>query len=177
MKKRNTVTLVAIGLVAGLVLGSVGIAAAAPTDAGAQGSFGIRMGTVVRDAGARLIDVLVDLTGLGADDVADLRAEGVTIGEIAEDNGTTSEDIVSGVLELREDLLDEKVADGTITAEHRDAILDHMADRIADRIDSTETGFGHGCNGLGVAQGGGYGMGGGRGMGDGGLRDGSCLTQ
>jgi len=91
------------------------------------------MGTVVRDAGARLIDVLVDLTGLGADDVADLRAEGVTIGEIAEDNGTTSEDIVSGVLELREDLLDEKVADGTITAEHRDAILDHMADRIAGR--------------------------------------------
>ncbi len=136
MKKARALTLVSAALVAGLALGSVSIAVAAPAtpiDGTTQG-VGLRMGEAIHAAGARLIDILVDLTGLDVADVADRRAAGET------------------------------VAEGVLDAEDKDAILQNMADRLSERLTSTETGpFGGGRNGAGI--GGGYGMG-----------DGICLA-
>jgi hypothetical protein len=133
MKKARALTLVSAALVAGLALGSVSIAVAAPAtpiDGTTQG-VGLRMGEAIHAAGARLIDI-------------DTAIERCPI-FIA---------LVAG----------ETVAEGVLDAEDKDAILQNMADRLSERLTSTETGpFGGGRNGAGI--GGGYGMG-----------DGICLA-
>jgi len=176
----KAITMVAVGLVAGLVLGSLGIASAAPTTdpaTGAQVGYGARMGIAMRDAGARMLDIVAELTGLAVEDVQDRREAGESIADIAESEGVDPATVTDEALAARTAILDQKVADGTIDQETADAMLERMTDRIAERIDSTELG-GCGTGGCGMGQGGrGAGQGqGGRGMGGQGLRDGSCLT-
>lgn len=168
--------LLAGALVGALVLGSASLAlAAGPADATSPG-LGIRLGEVVRDAGARLVDIVADLTGLSVDEVEALRQDGSSIADIAESEGVSTDAVVDGALAVRQTLLDEKVADGTIDQATADAALDRMADRIDTRITSTETGpFGAGSGGAGYGTGGQGGHGAGMGTGDA-LRDGSCAT-
>lgn len=177
MKKHGkAITMVAVGLVAGLILGSIGIASAAPvTDpaTGEQVGYGARMGIAIHEAGARLADIVADLTGLSVEDVEARRADGETVADIAESEGVDPAAVTDGALAARKAILDEKVADGTIDQETADLMLERMTDRISERIDSTETG-GYG-RGQGCGMGGGQG---GRGMGGqgAGLQDGSCVV-
>jgi len=167
VKHSKSLALVAAGLVAGLVLGSVGLAAAAPaasvtgTAAPQAGVLGacIGMGQAIRGAGARLIDVLADLTGLSTADIQAKRASGESIADIAKSEGVDPDDVVAKALEARKALLDAKVADGTITQEQADAALAQMKSRLTERVDSTATGRpswagqgygrGAGCGGYG----------------------------
>ncbi len=173
-KHGKAITMVAVGLVAGLVLGSMGIASAAPTTDPATGEtlgYGARMGVAIHEAGARMADIVADLTGLSVEDVEARRADGETVADIAESEGVDPSAVTDEALAARKTILDEKVADGTIDQETADLMLERMTDRISERIDSTETG--------GYGQGGGMGGGmGGRGAGGqgGGLRDGSCAV-
>jgi len=177
MKRSKSLTLVTAGLVAGLVLGSVGVSYAATesdTTSPVLGA-GIRMGSAIRDAGARLVDVLADLTGLTTDEIAAERAEGNSIADIAEANGVSSEAVVDGALDARKAILDAKVADGTITQEQADLAWERMTERVTERVATDETGrpswagAGGGMGGQGKGQGG-------QGMGGQGLRDGSCAV-
>ena len=81
MKKSKAIALVSVGLVAGLVLGSIGIASAATgTDStAATCGVGIGMGRTIRDAGARLVDIVADLTGLTVDEVKEQRVAGESV--------------------------------------------------------------------------------------------------
>lgn len=175
MKTSRIAGLATAMLVLGLVVGSVGLASAAPvSDApAAQSGFGFALGGAIRDAGARMIDVVADLTGLDLDEIMDRRAAGETIGDIAESEGVSSETVVSGALDARAALLDEKVADGTMTEEQAATALANMTERVTERVDTVETG---GCGGgaCGTGAGGGRGAGGpgGRGMGGNG---GTCV--
>jgi hypothetical protein len=135
------------------------------------------MGQSIRDAGARLVDIVADLTGLSVEDVQAERAEGASVADIAEANGVSIDDVVAKALGERKVILDAKVADGTITQEQADLAYDRMTERLTDRVTTDETGrpewAGQG-GGMGGGQGGRGGMGGGQGgMG---LRDGSCAT-
>ncbi|MDA3937318.1 MAG: hypothetical protein PF636_10800 [Actinomycetota bacterium] len=171
MKKKAPVWVVA-GLVAGLTLGSLGVASAAPaTDpvTGESVGFGLRMGSAIHDAGARMADILADLTGLAADDITDRRADGESIADIAADEGVDVANVVDEATSVREQMLDERVADGTITAEDKDTILEQMTSRMADRVESTDVG-GYGTGG---GRGGRGGMGG-SGIGGGGYCGGTC---
>lgn len=148
MKHSKSFAFVAAGLIAGLVLGSVGLAAAAPAATGTTtvapktGVVGacLGMGQAIRGAGARLIDVLADLTGLSTTDIQARRAAGESIADIAKSEGVDPDDVVAKALETRKALLQQKVADGTITQEQADAALAQMRERLAERVDTTATG-------------------------------------
>ncbi|MDZ4655912.1 MAG: hypothetical protein U1F44_08565 [Coriobacteriia bacterium] len=143
MKKSKSLVLVTAGLVAGLVLGSVSLAAAAPADyapTNGVAACGLQIGQSLRDAGGRLIDILADLTGLSTDEIAAERADGKSIATIAEENGIDSGAVVGEALSLREELLNERVADGTLTQEQADAMLAQMTERLDERVDTTEVG-------------------------------------
>jgi hypothetical protein len=167
MKHSKSIALIAAGLVAGIVLGSVGLAAAVPaTTTGApapqaSGVLGacIGMGQAIRGAGGRLIDVLADLTGLSTTDIQAKRAAGESIADIAKAQGVDPDDVVAKALEARKAVLDQKVADGTITQEQADAAYAQMKERLTERVTTTATGRpswagqGRGC-GRGAGRGG-----------------------
>jgi len=175
MNKKRMIGLAAAMLVVGLVLGNiVGAWAAGPSTpatstTSGQGAvaaacgLGLRMGASVRDAGGRLLDVVAKLTGLTEEDVAAKRAAGQSIAQIAKDEGVSSDKVVDEALKVREQLLAEKVKDGTITQAQADQALATMETRLTERVDSTAACGSGGC-GMG---GGGRGMGGGRGAGRG----------
>ncbi|MDI6843685.1 MAG: hypothetical protein QMC94_04720 [Anaerosomatales bacterium] len=175
MKHSKSIALIAAGLVAGIVLGSVGLAAAAPASTtttpapqttGVLGAC-IGMGQAIRGAGARLIDVLADLTGLSTTDIQAKRAAGESIADIAKSEGVDPDDVVAKALEARKALLDQKVADGTITQEQADAAYAQMQERLTERVTTTATGRPSWA-------GQGQGLGGGRGAGRGGNGAGFC---
>lgn len=171
MKKGHVAGLVAAALVAGLALGSFGIASAAPAaDTQGAGGYGLKMGSAIRDAGGRMADILADLTGLSVDDIHDRRVEGESVADIAEAEGVKTTDVVDTALAARKSILDAKVADGTIDAETRDQMLANMTERINERVTSDQVG--------GRGNGGACGMGGGgRGAGGGGAGAcGSCTA-
>jgi len=165
---KRVIAIAAATLVAGLVIGQIsGAFAARPAEAplrdqAAPGAAcdggGLRIGPMMRDAGARLLDIVADLTGLSTEAVAERRAAGESIADIAASEGVSSEDVVAAATDARKVALDELVADGTITQAQADEMLERMSARLSERIDSAETGRG-GC-GLG---GGGCGASGGRG--------------
>jgi hypothetical protein len=170
MNKRTAIALVSAGLVAGLVLGTAGISLAATGSANAPATnvSCAGLGVAIRGAGARLVDVVAKLTGLSTTDIAAKRAEGVSLADIAESEGVSRETVLDEALAARKALLDAKVADGTITQQQADLAYDRMSERLADRIDSTETGRPAWAGGAG---GRGMGLGGGRGAGCG-----ACVT-
>lgn len=170
MNKRRVLALLSVGLVAGLVFGSVGAAyAATDTSANPLGA-GARMGQAIRDAGGRLIDILADLTGLSVEDIQAERAEGNSISDIAEANGVSTDTVVSEALAARKAILDAKVADGSITQEQADLAYERMTERVTERVSTDEVGA---PSWSGSVTGGRGGRGG---MGGQGLRDGSCAV-
>lgn len=165
VKRSAAMRFVAAGVVAGLMLGSATVAlAATESEPAATSGLGIRMGQAIKDAGARLVDILAELTGLSADEVTAKRAEGLSAAQIAEENGVSVDEVTASALDARKAILDSKVADGSITQEQADAAYDRMSDRIAERVTTTETGApswagqGRGSRGAGMGAGQGAGM-------------------
>jgi hypothetical protein len=163
-----------MGLVAGLVLGSIGIAGAAvsssrradaavATSAAPCPAPGLQAGRAVRDSSGSLIDVVAKLTGLSAEQIATQLQEGKTFAEIAKAEDVSVDAIVAESLRARASYLDAKVKDGTITEAQKTAILERMTARLTERIASDgPRGLGSGACGGGV---GGRGGGARRGLG------------
>jgi hypothetical protein len=181
VKKGKAIAFVAVGLVAGLVLGSVGVSYAATDTTTPVVGAGVRMGQSIRDAGARLIDILADLTGLSTDEIQAERAEGNTVADIAEANGVDPDEVLDAALAARKAILDAKVADGTITQEQADLMYERMSERVGGRMLDGESGKpswgGTGRSGVGGrGQGDGTGIGGHGGRSGRGLQDGTCIA-
>ena len=185
MNTKRVISIAAATLVAGLVIGQMsGAFAARSTEAplqsrGAESAVcngsAVKLGPMMRDAGGRLLDIVADLTGLSTEEVAEQRAGGRSIADIAASKDVEADAVVEAALDARKAALDELVANGTITQEQADEMLERMSTRLSDRITSTETGS-NGCGAGGPGGGsngdGGRGMGGGRGGGGGSC--GSC---
>lgn len=124
-------------------------------------------------------DVVAGLTGREVQSVIDERVQtGKTYGTIASEAGVL-EAFKDAVYEIKEDRVQELVADGSITQADADEILAIIQERQAacDGTGNGGAGLGLGIGGgrgAGRGNGAGRGAGGGRGMGYG-LRDGSCL--
>ncbi len=159
MNKKKIIALASTGLVAAMVLGTAGMAYGAETTGPLFGS-GARMGQAIRDAGARLVDIVADLTGLSVEEVQAQRAEGNSAAEIAEANGVSTETVVDEALAARKTILDAKVADGTITQEQADAAYAQMSQRVTERVSTEESGRPSWAGGGSAS---GRGMGGGQG--------------
>lgn len=161
MKTGKVAILVAAALVAGLALGSVGIASAATTaTTGPIAGFA----GICRTAGASLADVVAKLTGQTTADVYAERKAGKSFATIASEKGVSSDKVVSEALAARKTALSAAVKAGTITQAQADLMYDRMDDRIPARINSAAPA---GCDGTG--SGAGRGAGAGRGMMGGGL--------
>lgn len=164
MMKSKGIALVGLGLVAGLVLGSLGVSYAATSTEDATASCGVQggIGRAVRDAGGRLVDVVADLTGLTVEEVQAQRADGKSAADIAEASGVSKDAVVDAALASRKAVLDAKVADGSITADQADAAYARMTERVTERVTSSEPGSSGAC-GEGAGQGRGRGRMGGLG--------------
>ncbi len=176
MKRSKSIALVAVGLMAGLILGSVGFAYAAPVDAQPSNpvlASGLHLGQSIRDAGGRLVDVLASMTGLSTDEIQAERADGKSIVDIAEANGVSGDAVVDSALDARTTALDAAVKAGTITQEQADACAAQMTERVTERATTDEVGppsWAGGGRGAG-----GRGAGGGMGAGNGAC-DGTCVA-
>lgn len=107
-------------------------------------------------------EVAAALTGKSVEEVTAQKSEdGSTYGAIADEAGKL-EEFQDEMLQVKKDILDEKVAAGTITQERADEILAAIEENIAD-CDGT----GSGRTGEGMGAGFGFGKGNGQGMGNG----------
>ena len=166
MKNTKVVAIAADALVAGLVLGTMSIASAAPAaSANTTAGVGARLGGMMRQSGATLADIVAKLTGLNVADVRTSRQAGKSFTEIAATKGVPADKVVSSTLDARKTALDAAVKDGRITQAQADTMLANMKARLSDRVNSTTAG----CDGTGG------GMGGGRGGRGGGCGGGACL--
>jgi hypothetical protein len=175
---KHRTAVLAGGLAVAIVLGSVstGFAATAANSAPAQAvaSCGIGVGSAVRSAGGRLLDVVAKLTGQTTTQVAAERASGKTFTQIAADKNVSSTTLVSEALKVREQVLTTKVKAGSITQSQADTALARMKTRVTERLTDpsacTGTGPGTGTGtgaGSGARNGGGSGAGTGSGTGRG----------
>lgn len=174
MRRGTTIALVSGALVAGLALGTVGIAFAAPsrTTTGTAG-IGARIGAVCRQAGGTIADIVAKATGRSATDVYADRAAGKSFADIAAAKGVSADELTTDVLDARKAALDAAVKAGTITQAQADTMLANMKANVSSRITSTAPGT---CTGAGPGNGAGAGRGAGRGM-MGGAGRGACIAQ
>lgn len=163
MSRNRTVLLVAAALVAGLVLGSVGIASAATTTTGTPGAgFGAQVGGMFRQAGASLADVVAKLTGQTTAQVYTQRAAGKSFADIASAKGVSADKVTADALPARKAALAAAVKAGTLTQAQADIMLARMQTRIPQRITDPAPA---GCDGTGSGAGRGMGRGAGGGCG------------
>jgi hypothetical protein len=161
MSKGKLAVVVAAAVAFALVLGSLGVAWAAPKQAATAGSgLGLRLGIAARQAGATLADTVAKATGKPVADVRVERAAGASFASIASKAGVSADTIVSRTLARRKTLLDQAVKSGRTTQAQADAALDRMKTRLTERVDATGA---TACDGSG--SGGGRGMGRGAGTG------------
>jgi len=100
-------------------------------------------------------EALADKLGITEKDVEDALASGKTMYQIALDNGVKEADVASFLTEVHTAAFDKAVADGVITREQADFMLQRM----------TANGFNFGNCPMRNGQGGGYGQGNGYGRG------------
>lgn len=153
MKRGKIAALIAAALVAGLALGTVGAAFAAPAQvATATAGFG----ALCRQAGGTIAEVVAKVTGQPVADVYAARATGQSFAAIATAKGVSTDRLTADVLSARKASLDAAVKAGTITQAQADTMLANMKARVASRITSDASGA---CTGAGPATGRGRGAG------------------
>jgi hypothetical protein len=122
-----------------------------------MGGFGYR-GTIP----SRLAEEL----GMTLDELSAALAEGKTVAEIAEEQGVELGDLVAALIAPRAEYLKQAVADGRLTQEQADWMLEEMTEHLTWRLENVGVGgYGGGCGMSGGGwQGSGRGYRGGRGM-------------
>ena len=70
-----------------------------------------------KDKGQHLIGAVIESLGLEKADIATETRNGSTLGEIAESNGITTEDLISTITSIMTEKLNEAVNEGKITAD------------------------------------------------------------
>lgn len=178
MKRGTTIALVSGALVAGLALGTVGLAFAAPSTAATGGTgLGAQLGAVCRQAGGTIADIVAKATGQTTADVRAARETGKSFADIAAAKGVSAEALTADVVDARKVALDSAVKAGTVTQAQADTALANVKTRVSAKVTSAApencTGEGPGSGaGAGARAGRGSGNAGGRGMGGG-----VCITQ
>jgi len=141
MKKMLKFLAVGIGVAAivALALGTTVFAdspqgADAPLECTGCGGNGFGGGGITCSQG------VAELLGLTAEELCELRAEGLSLADIAASKGITLEALVDAVIADRSESLQALVDEGAITAEQMDYMLERMAERIELMLTRTTTG-------------------------------------
>jgi uncharacterized protein YidB (DUF937 family) len=88
-----------------------------------------------------------ELLGISQDELQSLRQDGLSLVEIAANYGVTEEELVEAIMGVKTECVQELVADGTITQEEADLMLQNMLERTYEIINATNIGhYGGGGN-------------------------------
>ena len=102
-----------------------------------------------------LDDVVSDLLGLSAEDIHAQRLEGKSLAEIAASAGVSEEALVATLMAAKGEIIQQLVADGTITQERADFVIQTMEAKTIESVNRIATGPFAQTNG-GMGQGGMY---------------------
>ena len=81
-----------------------------------------------------------ELLGITEDELQSQRLEELSMVEIAADYGVTEEELVEAIMAVKTANLQELVADGTITQEEADLMLQNMLERTYEMVNATQVG-------------------------------------
>lgn len=163
MKKKNLILTLAITLVVGL--GATAYAVTTDTNTGYYQGTGTGLGRIT---GFRGLDVITNiLKGKGVTDteITDAVNSGKTLYSLAEEKGITNDQLKSSMLEERIKIIDDAVANGTLTKEQGELSKERITENIAN------------CTTIGQMNGRMGGQNRGRGMQGGGCLNNSSLTK
>lgn len=86
------------------------------------------------DGPLAMSSTLPDLLGIDATELKTQLQDGATIAEVAEANGVSVDDVISGLVAEATDRLSTAVTDGKITQDQADEKLTEMTERITDMV-------------------------------------------
>jgi uncharacterized protein (DUF433 family) len=81
-----------------------------------------------------IMEVIAEQLGMEVDELIDALRNGKTIEDLASEKGVSLEDIEEAILNSIKEKLDELVADGKMTQERADAILERISEHIGDML-------------------------------------------
>ncbi|MBN2238603.1 MAG: hypothetical protein JW712_02425 [Dehalococcoidales bacterium] len=144
MKKGLKITGVAVGIALMLtaVLGTTVFADAGDGEcdacttayAGENGWHG------VNGMGKGSMEAVYGLLGLTEDEVHELREEGYSLAEIAEANGVSVDELVEAIMAVKTDDLEARVAEGTLTQERAEQMMQVMEQRTLQNVTRNQVG-------------------------------------
>lgn len=125
-------------------------------------------GGVCRGTGA-VADAVAEFLGLAPEAIAAERAAGQSLADIAEEQGKDAGGLVKTILSAKQDQIQQAVADGQLTQDRADTMLETMTERVTERVADPAMGprGGDGGSRGGMGRGVGGGTGGGMGFGGG----------
>ncbi|MBN1582613.1 MAG: hypothetical protein JXA89_18025 [Anaerolineae bacterium] len=104
--------------------------------------------------------IIAEELGMTLDDLYAVLDEGQSIADVAAEQGVSLEDLVAALVARRAEDLNQAVADGYLTQEQADLMLEEMTEHLGERLETMGIGgYDGGCG----MRGGGYGMQGGGG--------------
>ncbi|MFC1961860.1 hypothetical protein ACFLWN_02300 [Chloroflexota bacterium] len=152
MKKRLKLMGLAVGVatIATLTLGST-VFAETPEEADTQAYCGGYGWHGFHNEEAVCSETASELLGLTPEELCELRQEGKSLAEIAAEQGVTVDELVDAIMAEKIAAVQARVADGTLTQEQADLMIQQMAERTEMAVNRTTTGP------TGWRMGGGYG--------------------
>jgi hypothetical protein len=155
VKKKLTIA-IGLLLVAGLLFVGVGGSALSASPANDTAAFSIGAGTEAQTpngtcavsgmsqmggiCSADVCATVCELLGITQDELQLQRLDGLSMVEIAADYGVTEEELVEAIMAVKTANLQELVADGTITQEEADLMLQNMLERTYEMVNATQVG-------------------------------------
>jgi hypothetical protein len=153
MKKRMKLLGLAVGIVAVVALAFGGIALAdTPGNGGADGYCAGAGWHGFQGDGITCSETVSELLDLTPDEICELRQEGMSLAEIAEEQDVSLDELVDAILAERIEAVEAMVDDGTINEEQAELMIERMTERIELTVTRTATGPAE------WRMGGGYGM-------------------
>jgi hypothetical protein len=125
-----------VGAVAGAVVFTPGVGAAATEDDGADVASAICAGAIGPVFGASPIDAAADAIGIGVSELLAEIRDGRTIAEVAEEHGVEPSAVVQAIVDERRAWLDEAVADGRLTREQADERLEAIEEAVTALVNA-----------------------------------------
>ncbi len=102
--------------------------------------------------------ILADTLGMTSEELYAALSDGQTIAEVAEAQGVSLDDLVEALVAPHIERMEQAVADGYMTQEQADWMIEEMTEHMAYRLENFDLGYGgFGRGGCGMMGGGTYG--------------------
>ncbi len=93
-----------------------------------------------QNKGAACGETVSELLGLDSGELCELRQDGVSLADIAAEQGVTVDELVQAIMAEKIALVQARVDDGTLTQEQADLMIQHMEERAELAVTRTTNG-------------------------------------